>query len=252
LRRSGYKGPAVLVLYLGNDLYEQALWNRIGLSDPKADASIWPMYRQSILPPPVGVPVAPNPCWVTGSNGLSRRHEKGLTPEILRKTALYRAFLVSRNSVRNWWLGKEATSSDLASFLRRSCLGPGSKEIKSRIFFEDVRVEGMEAFEKSGLHSLIESLRELEGDAKISLVIVRTREDVCRTFHHLPAKAYDSAVRTIKELQIPVLDPSSTFAERCLQEELFLPDGHWNTQGHLLFANAVRPLVPASGAEPPS
>lgn len=243
LRLHGYSGSVVLVLYLGNDFYEQALWDRLNLSSPFADASVWPLYRQSIRPAPSGVPSFPSPCWVAGSSGTRRRDVKGLTPEVLKRTALYRAYLIARNAMTNWFKGPEGVRSNLASFLRQSCLGPGSREIRGRLFFEETRPPELVSFVRSGGASVIQLLRQRKQDLNLMIAIVRTREDICKSFHGFSVTSYDDEVKAVKAIGLPVLDPSPVFSAACLKNELYLPDGHWNAAGHALFAEAMSHLI---------
>jgi hypothetical protein len=142
-----------------------------------------------------------------------------------------------------WFHGPKAVASDLVSFLRRSCEGPGVHEVDGRLFFEDEQVAGGESFSEKGAELVVELLRARKSDPKLSLVLVRTREDTCRAVHRLSARSYDVEVEAIRRVGIPVLDPSSAFSAACLKTELYLPDGHWNARGHELFAATVRQLV---------
>ena len=69
------------------------------------------------------------------------------------------------------------------------------------------------------------------------------REENCRLFHGRMVTLADTFIVKLNNIGVKVVDTNPAFVEECVNRELYLPDGHWNSEGNRLFAEELKELL---------
>jgi len=226
VRGEGVRAPAVLVLYLANDLVEEALWSRLG-----SDRSRFPEARHDYF----ADPDRPSffPCLSRETRGLGR---------FLGETSvLYRATVLATGLPR--LSGPKDPVEQLRAFQEERCgQPPWAERVGGRIFFFRLHeaVSGDEVAAE-GRTDVLKVVHDRGREPGLAFVALLSREENCRSFHGRPVTAQAPLIGELRALGASVYDPNPAFQGRCKGEELYLPDGHWNLAGHTLFAEQMLP-----------
>lgn len=231
LRSMGLDMPALVLLYLGNDLVEEGLWTGLG-----PDRSAYAEARMASF----SDAARPTfwPCVDAGARGrleAARRLAE-------RSSALYRALTLARAGVSG-----PGSYRELRAFMERRCdQPPFSERVGGRLFFFRLHeaVTGGDPLARRGREALLRLLASRRGEAGLALAVVRDREESCRGFHGRAVASTAPLIGQIRDLGFPVLDPDPAFVEGCQSsDDVYLGDGHWGAAGQQLFAAQVEPFL---------
>lgn len=216
--------PIVVVLYLGNDLVDEAVWRTTGpdkstylsnrrarLGDAEWDA-FWPCYDAS-----------------SGTGWLARRLD------------VYSEFVqVAYNRVRASLAGMDKWEA-IARLQRSRCTNADYTTIADgHLFFvrHHEAVVGPE-MQSSMTALLAEVLQPLAGDPDVVVAVLYDREQACRKLHGSDITSAAPVADSLRSVGLRVMEFGDVFAEACTREYPYLPDGHWNATGHLIFAKTL-------------
>jgi hypothetical protein len=237
LRRAGIDAPVVLVLYVGNDFADEAIWSGMGADADRspylfgramflADASrptYWPCLDALALP------------------GARARMEAALQ----RHSALYRATLVAGARIRSL-LGGQTQGAAEQLMIERCDKPPFAEWANERLFFfhhhdatltqDNPEIAGARA-------AILRALTARKDDPNLSVAVVLDREETCAAVHGHSVERAAPFIDEVRSVGYRVLDPNPDMTAACAQRQLYLPDGHWNPDGHAVFASAMRRLL---------
>ena len=114
--------------------------------------------------------------------------------------------------------------------------------VNGRLFFIQLHNYSVDLNVASNMRSLLrikDQLAERVHDQKLTIALVLDREDVCKKFHNVEIKDGHDLIKQIATVGVRIINPNLAFSQECMQKELFLPDGHWNYDGHQLFAQII-------------
>lgn len=237
LRASGSQALAVVLLYLGNDLFDEALWARdeghaAGYLDRRRAAYADPAQPQFW------------PCLAGSPSGW-----RGWLQE---RSALWRTFVLLAGRGHRSELGAPG------GFMERQCdQPPWSERVRGRLFFfrsHEALLDPASPDTRLGLERITAGLEARRGRGLV-VVPVFDREENCGAFHGRDVRRAAALVEQWRASGLDLVDPNPPFAERCGQTELYLPDGHWNPAGQRLLARALqerllRPRFPGAALSP--
>ena len=91
---------------------------------------------------------------------------------------------------------------------------------------------------------ILQMARELKSHRNVFLVPVLSREEIGASLHQQPVLKHSSFIDRLQKVNSNVIDPNPAFFQEFeMGKKLYLPDGHWNSQGHQLFADCLETLL---------
>ncbi len=236
VRRAGIDVPIVVVLFIGNDFADEAVWASLGpdrsfyeparldhYSDP-ARPSYWPCFQ-----------VRP---------GLDRPWAR-MTHALQRHSALYRASRLA--------LGGAFGEEGVARYMRAECdRAPWAERVGDRLFFfrqHDASVDPRDTSLADAQASILDALAK-RVDSRFYIAPVLDREESCAGFHGRTVNLAAPFIEKLRARGLKVLDANPELARACAERQLFVSDGHWNMDGQDVFSQALLPLLSQEGLLP--
>ena len=237
VRRAGLNCPILVVLFIGNDFADESVWASLGpdrslyeaarldnYSDP-ALPSYWPCFQ---IRPELDRPLA------RMAHGLRRR------------SALYRASLLA--------IGGAHDEEGVARFMSTECdRAPWAERVGDRLFFfrqHDASVNARNKSIADAQASILDALVQRKVHGNLFIAPVLDREESCAGFHGravIPAAPF---IESLRAKGLTVLDANPEIARECAERQLFVPDGHWNTEAQDVFSRSLRRLLIQEGLLP--
>lgn len=234
LRTEGITTPVVMVIYIGNDFFDDGLWNSLG-----DDKSGYLEARGNALNDPSSRQFWP--C-------LDGRFTWGAW--FSNHFALYRALSFAKYKVQAKFSGGEKTTTPeenekaLTEMMGARCTKPPHSElIGGRLFFFDeheAQLDPREPYVGEGMERVRKLILDHCGDANLRLVLVATREETSANFHHRVVTRVQPFIDEMKSRCPSIIDPNAAFAEAAMKEELYLPDSHFNLAGGRVLAGEIK------------
>lgn len=92
--------------------------------------------------------------------------------------------------------------------------------------------------------TILQMARELKRYRNVFLVPVLSREEIGASLHQQPILRNSPFIDRLQKVNPNVIDPNPAFFQVFEKgEKLYLPDGHWNSRGHQLFAECVATIM---------
>ncbi len=236
VRRAGLNVPIVVVLFIGNDFADESVWASVGSDRSRYDAARLDYYSDPALPsywpffqirPEFDRPLA--------------RMAYGLR----RRSALYRASLLA--------LGGAYGEEGVSRFMGAECdRAPWAERVGDRFFFfrhHDASVNTRDRPVADAQASILDTLVQRKMH-DIVIAPVLDREESCAGFHGRPIIPAAPFIDALREQGLKVLDANPDLAGECAQRQLFVPDGHWNTEAQDVFSRSLRRLLIQEGLLP--
>lgn len=95
-----------------------------------------------------------------------------------------------------------------------------------------------EANKAAAMH-ILEMVGSLKNSRNVFIVPLLDREEIGISFHHQPTRKNASFVEQLKKVNPNVIDINPAFENEFPKKNLYLVDGHWNPEGHKLFAASL-------------
>ncbi len=235
LRRAGIDAPVVLVLYVGNDFYDEAIW-----SGMRADRSPYLISRAFHLAD------ASRPSFWPCLNAfaLPGRLDR-MKSTLQRHSALYRAALITGARLRSLSTGQTRGVAEQL-MIERCDKPPFAEWANARLFFfrhHDATLSQDNPEIAAARAAILRDLTARKDDPNLSVAVVLDREETCAAVHGRSVERAAPFIDEVRSVAYRVLDPNPDMTAACAQRELYLPDGHWNPDGHAVFADAMRRLL---------
>ena len=234
LRRQGIKTPVMIVLYIGNDFTDEAIYARLG-----ADKTAYFQGRYDVISNPESPLFSASvdlPPWLWLSNHL----------------AIYRAGQIFWGSVKSY---NEAVSSSggvwredwLRRFMHQRCnKPPWAEPVGGRLYYfraHDAMVDPALPDVQLGQRRILELLRAHRADPGLTVCAVLDREEVSEGVHGRRVAHAAPFIHKMRETGVKVLDSNQAFVKASRATDLFYADCHWNSDGHALFSAEIKRML---------
>lgn len=234
LRKEGISAPAIMLIYVGNDFFDEGLWASLG-----PDKSGYLEARGNALKNP-----ASRQFWPCMDDRFS------LGAWLADHSALYRAFFFAKYKLQSKLARDqpaptpEENETMLNKLMNARCdKPPHSERIGGRLFFFDqheAQIDPREPYVGDGIHRVRELILSRCKEQNLRILLVATREETSVKFHHREVTRIQPFIDEMKVVCPAILDPNAAFVEAAVTTDLFLPDSHFNIAGGRLLASEIK------------
>ena len=225
--RLGRNQKVLVVLYIGNDFADESLWEQM----PNETAYFG--HRLEIF--------CSEFLWPMGCRPRTAL-QSPLKEWVKENSYLVRLALLLRDSVRRSSLSPSATRD------RRSQIQPPLMDYSSVYVLGDnfffIKHHNLTSYDsspqlRSASERILRMVANVKGDTRIYFVPVLDREENGASIHGQLVRRNAPFVEQLKSVNPRVIDVNAEFSREFERTLLYRPDGHWNREGHLLFATLM-------------
>jgi hypothetical protein len=231
LRAEGIDAPVVMVIYIGNDLFDEGLWASLG-----EDKSGYLAARGKAL----NDPTTPEfwPC-------LDGRRTLG--GWFSDHSALYRALFFAKYKVESRFSKPKPEQTQDEKFLiemmdAKCDKPPHSERIKGRLFFfreHEAQLDLSDPLVREGRERVARLIQTRCREKNLTIVLALTREENSVAFTGRVVTPAAPFIDEMRKTCPDIIDPNPAFAAAAAERDLYLPDAHWNTAGGRLMADRI-------------